>query len=146
MEQNDNESSIFDLSVNETSKDHLKKIATWAIVIVVCAVIGYIFTFIKALQPRNSFQETEGFGTSFTTGGSIAGTVITIIIGLLLNYFLFQFANFTKKGVNGMSQTDLNTGFYNLKIYFVILGILVIICVVIALLVILVVSASPGIR
>jgi hypothetical protein len=146
MEQNDKEISIFDLSINETSKDHLKKIATWAIVIVICAVIGYILTIIKALQPRGPLQESEGFGVSVTAGGGIAGVILGIIIGLLVNYFLFQFANFIRKGLNGMSQTDLNTGFYNLKVYFVIVGILIIICVVIVLLVVLVVGAGSGVR
>ena len=133
---------MFDLSINETSKDHLKKIATWAMVIVICAVIGYIFTLIKAFQPRSPIVGGEGFGVSVTTGGSIGGAVLGIIIGLLVNYFLFQFANLTRKGINGMSQTDLNAGFYNLKVYFVFVGILIIIVVVIALLAILVLGSS----
>jgi Family of unknown function (DUF5362) len=146
MEQINQETSLFDLSIDETSKDHLKKIASWALVIVVCAVIGYIFSIIRAAQPRNPFQASEGFGVSVSRGSGIGGVILGIVIGLLVNYFLFQFANFTRKGIAGMSQNDLNAGFYNLKIYFVIVGILVIIVVVIAILVILVLGTNSGIR
>jgi multisubunit Na+/H+ antiporter MnhB subunit len=146
MEQINQENSLFELSIDETSKDHLKKIASWALVIVVCAVIGYIFTIIKAAQPRNPFPASEGFGVGVTGGSGIGGAILGILIGLLVNYFLFQFANRIRKGVSGMSQNDLNAGFYNLKIYFAIVGILVIIVVVIAMLAILLVGTNPGIR
>jgi len=61
---------------------------------------------------------------------------------LLINYFLYQFSNRTKKGVNGMSQTDLNAGFYNLKIYFVIISVVVIIALAFVLLFFLAVGAN----
>ncbi|HEY2721361.1 MAG TPA: DUF5362 family protein [Chitinophagaceae bacterium] len=139
MEQINQENSLFDLYIDETSKEHLRKIATWAVVIVVCAIVGYIISIIKLSQPRPQILESEGFGVTRTVErGNVVGTIILILIGLLVNYFLFQFANFIRKGVNGMSQTDLNTGFTNLKIYFIIVGILVIISLVLFSLVVLV--------
>jgi hypothetical protein len=146
MEQHDPESSLFDLSINETAKDHLKKIASWALVIVICAVVGYILNIIKVAQPHRSISQSEGFGVTVTTGPGIGGVILGILIGLLINYFLFQFANLTKKGVNGMSQPDLNAGFYNLRIYFMIVGILVIIAVIIFFLAILVVGSGTPVR
>lgn len=144
MEQNQNyqENSLFDLSIDETAKDHLRSLAKWSMVIVVCAVIGYVLAIIKALQAKPHAVQSEGFGTSFTTGGSLGGAIFGIVIGLLVNYFLFQFANHTKRGINGMSQADLDTGFYNLKIYFAIIGVLFIVVLVIAFLVILVFGLS----
>ena len=146
MENLDQESSLFELSINETAKDHLKRIASWAIVIVICAVLGYILNIIKAFQPQRSFSESEGFGVTVARGSNIGGVIVGILIGLLVNYFLFQFANFTKKGVNGMSQPDLNAGFNSLRIYFMIVGILVIIALIIFFLAMLVVGSGTAVR
>jgi len=134
MENHDTENSLFDLSIDETAKDHLRRICSWSMIIVITAVIGYVVAIIKALMPKTEVIQSEGFGVSVGAGQNLGSVIFGIIIGLLVNYFLYQFANLTKKGVNGMSQTDLNAGFYNLKIYFVIISILVIIVLAIVLL------------
>jgi small-conductance mechanosensitive channel len=143
MEQN-TENSLFDLSIDETAKDHLRRICSWTLVIVITAVIGYVVAIIKAFIPKTQAVQNEGFGVSVTTGQGIGSVIFGIIIGLLINYFLYQFANLTKKGVSGMSQTDLNAGFYNLKIYFVIISVLVIIVLAFVLLFLLTVSANAA--
>jgi len=143
MEQN-TENSLFDLSIDETAKDHLRRICSWTLVIVITAVIGYVVAIIKAFMPKTQVVQNEGFGVSVTTGQGIGSVIFGIIIGLLINYFLYQFANLTKKGVNGMSQTDLNAGFYNLKIYFVIISVLVIIVLAFVLLFLLTVGANAA--
>jgi len=143
MEQN-TENSLFDLSIDETAKDHLRRICSWTMVIVITAVIGYVVAIIKAFMPKTQVVQSEGFGVSLSTGQGIGSVIFGIIIGLLINYFLYQFANLTKKGVNGMSQTDLNAGFYNLKIYFVIISVLVIIVLAFVLLFLLTVGANAA--
>src|SRR6478752_10354752 len=145
MEQ-DTENSLFDLSIDETAKDHLRRICSWTMVIVITAVIGYVVAIIKAFMPKTQVVQSEGFGVSLSTGQGIGSVIFGIIIGLLINYFLYQFANLTKKGVNGMSQTDLNTGFYNLKIYFVIISIMVIIALAIVLLAFLAIGANARVK
>jgi uncharacterized membrane protein YjgN (DUF898 family) len=138
MEQTPNtDSPLFDLSITESCKDHLRKIASWSLIIVICAVIGYIITLFKAFQPRTLRTGLEGFSVQETTGTGIGSAILAIVVGLLVNYFLFQFSNKIKKGIGGMSRTDLNAGFYNLKMYFIIVGVLIIIMFVLALLVIL---------
>ena len=146
MEQHDTENSLFDLSIDETAKDHLRGISSWAMIIVVTAVIGYVVAIIKAAMPKAQVVQSEGFGVSVSTGQSLGGAIFGIILGLLVNYFLYQFANLTKKGVNGMNQTDLNAGFYNLKIYFVIISIMVIIALAFVLLFVLAVGANATAR
>ncbi len=146
MEQHEIENSLFDLSIDETAKDHLRKICSWATIMVVTAVIGYVVAIIKALMPKTQVVQSEGFGVSVSAGQGIGSAIFGIIIGLLVNYFLYQFANLTKKGVNGMSQTDLNAGFYNLKIYFVIISVLVIILLAIFLLAILTIGANAAVK
>jgi len=145
MEQN-TDNSLFDLSIDETAKDHLRRICSWTLVIVITAVIGYVVAIIKAFMPKTQVVQSEGFGVSLSTGQGIGSVIFGIIIGLLINYFLYQFANLTKKGVNGMSQTDLNAGFYNLKIYFVIISVLVIIVLAFVLLFLLTVGANAATR
>jgi len=144
MEQQDTSNSLFDLSIDETAKDHLRRICSWTMVIVITAVIGYVVAIIKALMPKAQVIQSEGFGASLNTGQGIGSVIFGIIIGLLVNYFLYQFANLTKKGINGMSQTDLNAGFYNLKIYFVIISVLVIIVLAFVLLFLLTVGANAA--
>ena len=146
MEQ-DTENSLFDLSIDETAKDHLRRICSWAMIIVVTAVMGYVVAIIKALMPKTQVIQSEGFGVSVSSGQNLGKCHFynyNRVAGL--NYFLYQFANLTKKGVNGMSQTDLNAGFYNLKIYFVIISVLVIIVLAFVLLVLLAVGANAAVK
>jgi hypothetical protein len=143
MEQ-DVENSLFDLSIDETAKDHLRKICSWTMIIVIVAVIGYVVAIIKALMPKAQLVQSEGFGVSVSAGQGVGSVIFGVIIGLLINYFLYQFSNLTKKGVNGMSQTDLNAGFYNLKIYFVIISVLVIIALAFVLLFVVAVGANAA--
>lgn len=143
MEQ-DAENSLFDLSIDETAKDHLRKISSWTMIIVIVAVIGYVVAIIKALMPKAQLVQSEGFGVSVSAGQGVGSVIFGVIIGLLINYFLYQFSNLTKKGVNGMSQTDLNAGFYNLKIYFVIISVLVIIALAFVLLFFVAVGANAA--
>ena len=146
MEQQDTSNSLFDLSIDETAKDHLRRICSWTMVIVITAVIGYVVAIIKALMPKAQVIQSEGFGVSVGAGQNLGSVIFGIIIGLLINYFLYQFTNLTKKGVNGMSQTDLNAGFYNLKIYFVIISIMVIIALAIVLLAFLAIGANASVK
>jgi hypothetical protein len=108
-------------------------------------VIGYVIAIIRTLMPKTRVVQSEGFGVSVSTGQNLVSVIFVIIIGLLVNYFLYQFASLTRKGVNGMSQTDLNAGFYNLKIYFVIISVLVIIFLAFVLLFLVAVSAKAAV-
>ena len=146
MEQQDTHHSLFDLSIDETAKDHLRKICSWTMIIVIIAVIGYVVAIIKALMPKTQAIQSEGFGVSVSTGQNLGSVIFGIIIGLLINYFLYQFAKLTKKGVDGISQGDLNAGFYNLKIYFVIISVLVIIILAFLLLFLVTVGANAAAR
>ena len=146
MEELNTENSLFDLSIDETAKDHLRRICSWAMIIVITAVIGYVFALIRAFLPKTQVVQSEGFGVSVSAGQGLGSVIFGIIIGLLVNYFLYQFASLTKKGVNGMSQTDINAGFYNLKIYFIVISVIVIIILAIALLAVLAIGANASVK
>ena len=146
MEELNTENSFFDLSIDETAKDHLRRICSWAMIIVITAVIGYVFALIRAFLPKTQVVQSEGFGVSVSAGQGLGSVIFGIVIGLLVNYFLYQFASLTKKGVNGMSQTDINAGFYNLKIYFIVISVIVIIILAIALLAVLAIGANATVK
>jgi hypothetical protein len=138
MEQTNQDTSLFDLKIDETSKDLLRKIATWAMVVVVTSLIGYVAQIIQVAIAKNQTVEYEGFKFSERSKSNIGSTVFSIVVGLLLTYFLYQFASLSKKGVDAVSQPDLNKSFANLKYYFMVTGILIIIGFTIGLLVMLV--------
>jgi len=146
MEQPATDNSLFDLSIDETAKDHLRKICSWTMIMVITAVIGYVIAIIKAFTPKTQAVQSEGFGVSVSTGQGLGSVIFGIVIGLLINYFLYQFSNLAKKGVNGMSQTDLNAGLYNLKIYFVVISVIVIIVLAIVVLALLTIGANAAVK
>jgi len=132
-----------DLSFDHTAKQYIRSIASWAMVIVVIALISYAISLFQAFSAREYItSKTEGFdfGIKAATGDK-TGTIITIIIGLLVNIFLFRFASQAKAGLNGLNQTSLNNAFNSLKIYFIILSILCILFFLIIILALTTVSA-----
>lgn len=133
----DNNSDLFgDLSFDHTAKQYIRSIASWAIVIVVVAVISYALSLIRVLTaPEIVTPKAEGFDFNFAMKSEgVGGTVFVILVGLLINYFLYRFATLAKTGLNGLDQTSLNKSFNNLKVYFIILSI---VCLLIFLVVIL---------
>ena len=88
----------------------------------------------------------KGLEFLLAQGENLGSVIFGIVIGLLINYFLYKFANLTRKGVNGPSQSDLNAGFYNLKIYFVIISVLVIIGLAFLLLFLVAIGANATAR
>ena len=119
-----NSSELFgDLSFDHTAKQYLRSIISWARVIVVVAIISYAISLIKVLTtPEVVTPKSEGFDLNFTVGKSesIGSVVFTILVGLLINYFLYRFAALAKTGLNGLNQDSLNRSFNNLKVYFII--------------------------
>jgi phosphoglycerol transferase MdoB-like AlkP superfamily enzyme len=109
-------------------------------------VIGYAVAIMKTLMPKTPAMQSEGFGVSVSRGENLGSVIFGIVLGLLINYFLYKFANLTRKGVNGPSQSDLNAGFYNLKIYFVIISVLVIIGLAFLLLFLVAIGANATVK
>jgi hypothetical protein len=128
-----------DLTFDHTAKQYISSIANWAIVIVVVAVISYAISLFQLFSAHHlTTTRSEGFDFGFKmTGSDKTSTIITILIGVLVNIFLFRFATQARTGLNGLNQTSLNSSFNSLKIYFMISAIL---CILIFLIVILAVA------
>ena len=118
--------------------------ANWAMVMVVVAVIGYAITLLRLLggnEKKVSRSEGLDISMSFGTSG-FTGSLISILVGLLINYFLFRFASQARSGLEGLNQRQLNSSFNNLKVYFMATSIIMIIVFAIVLLSTLIVGAK----
>lgn len=141
--QQENQGSIFnELEFDNVAKQHIRGIAQWGMIIVVLAVIGYIINLIQAFtaSPYQQLAEREGFGNLFSrfSGTDEVSTVVVVLVGLFLNFFLFRFCTQARRATDLSDTAALSSSFSSLKGYFMIQAILVIIVFLIFLLAILV--------
>ena len=140
--QEQNSANLFELQFDENAKASIKTMASWALIIVIASVVGYVLAIVKHFLPQSQiekFLESDDYSAGSISGAaktsSLIGTVISIGIGLVITYFLYMFATKAKKGIEGLSQYDINVGFNNFKNYFLIIGILIIILLIFMLVV-----------
>src|SRR5215813_6428213 len=122
MEPN-TDSTLFDLKFDENCKEELRGLSLWTKIVVITSVISLLFGFIGVLMPKKTITQFENYRYETEKSGNIIGYLFTVVISLLLAYFLYQFSVFTKRGVDNISQPDLNKGLSNLKSYFMTYGI-----------------------
>ena len=128
--QDENQTHRFtELGFDHTARQHILSIASWAMVIVVVAVIGYVLNIVQLITGNEqAVPRSEGFGMANTlAGNNTMSAVIGILIGLLINFFLYRFATMARNGINGLNQDQLNKSFNNLKLYFVTMSVILII-------------------
>ena len=143
--------NFFNISFDANMRAQVRQVALWARICALCAFAGYVITLVVAIFGTRDYSlEAEGFSfgayfRSGTAGGSIAGVVISAIIGSIINYFLYRFAVATARGVESMDTLEVNEGFNNLRIYFKIFGIILIVSLSLVALGILVAIVAFGI-
>lgn len=137
MEQNQ-DSSLFGINVDQTAKSHLAEAAKWAKFL---SIMGFIFcgfivliglffgTFVSMFSsqygennPYNDLPTSTGFGASMA--------VLYIVIALIYFFpclFLFRFSVKMKAALASNDQEVLNTAFHNLKASFRYVGIIMIV-------------------
>lgn len=133
--------NFFNLSFDSVGLDTLRQLSLWARIISICAFIGYVFSLAAALfgHMRTSALTDEGSSmAAFSRGSNLLGTFLGVIIGGVINYFLYRFAVGLDRGVKSMDVLKVNEGFNSLRIYFRILGIILIVVLAILVLAILV--------
>lgn len=144
MENQQNQFPLFSLQLNEVSKNHLLTVAQWAIIVAIVSIVSSLLSIIETVTARPQMVEMEGFSYQVeqsATAGGIVGGIISLLISFLLCYFLYMFGKHTKKGLETIDQGQINSGFNNLKTYFQITGILLIIGIVFIVIAILGVAA-----
>ena len=130
MEQQQSDLFSSSIRIDDTAKRHIASLAQWAMIIVTTAVIGYVISLIQAFTaPTVPETSSEGFTTILQMGGdkSMFSAIFGIIMGLLINYFLYRFSVQSRKGITTSDVVELSGGFRNLKIYFIIITIFMII-------------------
>jgi hypothetical protein len=138
MEQNSGQSnSLFNLKIEGPARELLHTIATWARII---AIVGFISASLSLLEMIIGKK-----------GGGLAAfaniiTVVTLIVSVVFNIFLFRFAKHTLESLSNMSQVQFNEGTNNLKTYFKLYGIFIIIAAALGILFILANGAGRGFR
>lgn len=122
MENYSSSDSIFKVSVDHNTMEQLKTATTWARIV---AIVGFISAGLTLLgsfvSPGASAAEQA------VMVGSIFGSLIVAVIAVIINLFLYKFANYTATSLSTMNQEQFNSGINNLRSYFKIVGILVII-------------------
>ena len=138
MEPTQNE-SLFGLSIDPISKNHLSSTASWAKFLAImgfiaCGLIVLMGIFAGSLFERYS-SRSEGFdrdGMIGARGFGAVAAVFYILLAVLYFFpclFLFNFASKMKSALLSNDQDILNTSFQNLKKTFRYVGVLTIIVI-----------------
>lgn len=121
--ENINDTTIFDLTIDDEGKSHLSTIAQWANI---NAIVGFASIGVTIISFIISISK---YGSGAVSG--ILGSLITLGITFLLNITLFNAAKNIKNGVDLTEQGQFTFGLTKLAGYFKIVGILTIIVLVI---------------
>jgi len=126
--QDQNNSVIFNLEVDETAKSHLLESARWAKFL---AIVGFIGIGLMLLLGLFSAMAASSFGRGLFGGiGGLGLFLLYLVIAGLYFYpclALFRFATNMKPGINTMNREQFNNSLGNLKALFQYMGIMTII-------------------
>jgi len=146
MEQQNQDSSLFDLRIDENTKEQLRGLSKWAMIVVVTSIISLVLSIIQAFTAKRETVEYGSFKMQADKNPNVGSVIISVIVSAILAYMLYQFSVFTKKGVDNLSQPDLNKGLSSLRSYFMVYGIIIIIVMAIILVALLIVGSTAALR
>ena len=141
MEQDQN-TSLFGLGIDNISKSHLSEAAKWARFLAICGFVflglmviyGVVVSFVIAdmASTMSQFDTTanENSLKNLMGIGMIIFYIVFAVIAFFPYYFLLRFANKMKAALISNDQEALNGSFQNLKILYRYMGILMIISLV----------------
>ena len=115
IEQNTQSDSLFDLHVDGESHSLFMTIITWGKILAIIAFITPVFSLIQLMA---------GYGAG--AGDYLLWAVVSAL-QIVLNVFLYRFATRTKESLEAINQVGFADGSDNLRIYFKMMGILLII-------------------
>lgn len=130
MEQQ--QSSLFsNLSFDGAAKQILKAVANtgflWTLISMISSVLGFISYFVK----KDEYEALRRYSTdSVSTGPNLFSLVISLGISILLFTYMNKFNSLTKSAIETNNQDQMNEGLRNLKNYFWVTGIILIIALV----------------
>ena len=117
--------NLFQLSIEEETREELQRCAYWAKIIAFAAFISAALSVILVfISPEYQSQRTL----------MVMLTVMMTVISVVINIFLYRFATKTTSAINNFNQQDFAEGITGLQTYFKILGIILIIILSICIL------------
>src|SRR5437868_3283402 len=117
MEQENQDGSLFDLRVDENTKEQLSGLSKWTLIVVITSVVSLVLGLVEALTARKETVEYGSLRLQSERSPNIGSVVIGIVVSGILAWLLYQFSVYTKRGVDNMNQADLNKGLGSLKSY-----------------------------
>ena len=138
MEQDQN-SSIFGLAIDQTTRSHLSETARWGKFLAICGFImialmvvyGIAMTvIISSMTSRFEDIPNSTYKGSFTSAMEIWVGIFYLVCAVVAFFpylFLLRFANKMKIALNSDDQATLNDSFMNLKILYRYMGIVTIV-------------------
>jgi magnesium-transporting ATPase (P-type) len=135
MEDQNKTEELFSLSLDSEGRSLLKTTTVWAKIV---AIVAFVEAGVSLV--------TSVIGKSNPAGvaGAIFASLIGVLISVLLNIFLYRFAQKTGEALNSSNQQSLIEGINSLRNYFKVLGILIIIGVSLFLIAMIFVFISMG--
>ena len=142
MEDSTQLEDLFDVEIDSSAKKFISDIAIWAKITAVSAFISYGLSILVAAF--NNPESDGGISAATSRAASISGVLVTVIMGVILNIFLYRFSADSKPAIDNIDQRALESGFNNLKIYFKIIGVLVILLLAFVILALLMTAVGSG--
>lgn len=136
---NNQKDNFFEISIDTAARESLRIAATWARII---AVLGLINAAITLIQ---TFAGGAGGNTYAFVGGALI-VMIFVAIAVVINIFLLRFATNILTSLSNMNQVQFNEGINSLRMYFKIVGIIIIIVVSLFILFILLFGLGMSMR
>jgi hypothetical protein len=109
--------TLLDLSVSPKLRDDLKTAASWARIIAIVNFINAGLNLVASVMQGNFF-------------GALIGTAIAVFV----NIYMFNFGRKVKSALSATNQDEFNDGLNDLRMYFKVYGIIIIVVLSLCLL------------
>jgi hypothetical protein len=142
----DNIKEIPKIEIDENTLKHLNTLRKWTMF---HAILGFIFLGLFIVIGAIAGTFLSSFST-VKTGNEITDLTILIIIFILAVayffpiFFLFRFSKYSAHAVHTLSKEYLHKAIKNLKAYFIYLGVIIILCLLLYVAVLIVSGTSLG--
>jgi hypothetical protein len=130
----DEDSSLFSMSIDPATREHLSETAKWARFLAIVGLISLFFITAFGIYTAivlRSYEDMYGYNRRGVGNALGVGTSLIYLFGFLLYVFpivfLLRFANKMKQALAANNQEALTTSFLNLKICFRYIGVVTII-------------------
>ena len=142
----DNIQNIRKIEIDQNTLKHLNTLRKWTMF---HAILGFIFLGLFIVIGAIAGTFLSAFST-VKTGNEVTDLTILIIIFILaVAYFfpilfLFRFSKYSARAVHTLSKVDLHKAIKNLKAYFIYLGVIIILGLLLYVAVLIVSGTSLG--